>query len=162
MSGSNQELQVLTTISFLAAAGLYLAKVRTRRDGGRNNNKHLSGLGSAKSGLSRLIFLGSGCSGGTPIAMCLLGLIPGRPSTGCEVCQSAYENPTHPNHRRNPSVLLQNPSRTCNTLIDCGKTFREAALTWFPRFDVRGIDHIILTRMCFVFDVLTISISYSD
>lgn len=97
-------------------------------------------------GLSRLIFLGTGCSGGTPIALCMLGLIPGRPTTGCHVCRSAYMNPTHPNNRRNPSVLIQNPKRSSNTLIDCGKTFRDAALAFFPKFGVKGIDHIILTR----------------
>ena len=82
--------------------------------------------------LPRLIFLGTGCSGGTPIALCMLGLIPGRPEAGCHICRSAYQDPTHPNHRRNPCVLLQNADRNYNALIDCGKTFREAALTWFP------------------------------
>jgi hypothetical protein len=113
---------------------------------------------AAHGNTSRLIFLGSGCSGGTPIALCLLGLIPGRPSNGCDVCRSAHGNPSNPNHRRNPSVLLQNPSRTYNALIDCGKTFREAALTWFPKFGVKGISAIILTREFFFLSFVALKI----
>ena len=128
----------IVSLGLAVSFAVFIFRVRSKRQANVAN--------SPSNGLSRLIFLGSGCSGGTPISLCLLGLIPGRPSQGCAVCRSAYENPTHRNHRRNPCVLLQNPSRSMNTLIDCGKTFREAALTWFPRFNVRGIDHIILTR----------------
>ena len=31
-------------------------------------------------------------------------------------------------------------------LIDCGKTFREGAIRWFPHFDIRSVDFVVLTH----------------
>lgn len=57
-------------------------------------------------------------------------------------------------YRNNPSILIRyrriDPFTLqvveTNILIDCGKTFREAAVRWFPIFKVTNIDAVILTH----------------
>jgi phosphoribosyl 1,2-cyclic phosphodiesterase len=49
------------------------------------------------------------------------------------------------NYRNNPSLLIQT-SDGHTTIIDVGKTFREAALRWFPSYGISSIDAIILTH----------------
>ncbi|KAH9251103.1 hypothetical protein BASA81_011002 [Batrachochytrium salamandrivorans] len=95
---------------------------------------------------SKLVFLGSGDSSGTPVLFCLLGLIPGRPAHGCHVCNAARLDELSKHKRRNPCLLLQNPDRTFNALIDCGKTFRDAAARFFPEHGVNGVSAVLLTH----------------
>nr|CCA24935.1 conserved hypothetical protein [Albugo laibachii Nc14] len=85
--------------------------------------------------------LGCGPSSSVPSMRCLL-------SSECNVCKEAYENPTSMNHRLNPSILIRVKSGngTRNILIDCGKTFRQAALRLFPKLQIDTIDAIILTH----------------
>jgi phosphoribosyl 1,2-cyclic phosphodiesterase len=51
---------------------------------------------------------------------------------------------TNKNYRNNPSLLLQLENK--NVIIDVGKTFREGALRWFPRYSVASLDAIVLTH----------------
>ena len=77
-------------------------------------------------------------------------------SAECKVCQSAVAGPPEecPNYRLNPSLLIRhthmdNESGLMNTSfyqIDAGKTFREAALRWYPKHNVACLDALILTH----------------
>lgn len=49
------------------------------------------------------------------------------------------------NYRNNPSLLIQT-SNGLTTVIDVGKTFREGALRWFPKYKIGSIDALILTH----------------
>ena len=86
--------------------------------------------------------------------------VPGRnrfvPVGGCDVCESAVAGPPHecPNYRLNPSLLIRyrhvdeatGRVMTSTYQIDAGKTFREAALRWYPRFGIACLDALILTH----------------
>jgi phosphoribosyl 1,2-cyclic phosphodiesterase len=53
------------------------------------------------------------------------------------------------NRRRNTSLLIQRQlggGRTSNVVIDAGKFFYDSALEWFPKFDVRSIDALVITH----------------
>jgi phosphoribosyl 1,2-cyclic phosphodiesterase len=109
----------------------------------------------------RLIFLGTGCSSGTPLVGCLLGLFPGKP-LGCAVCRSAIQNRHDKNNRNNPSLLIQSPvlllpkqnqsvttsiiEDRFNLVVDVGKTFAESALRFFEEFQVQGVDAVLITH----------------
>eukprot|EP00298_Acanthocystis_sp_HF-20_P015762 c21256_g1_i2.p1 GENE.c21256_g1_i2~~c21256_g1_i2.p1 ORF type:complete len:311 (+),score=101.40 c21256_g1_i2:89-1021(+) len=94
---------------------------------------------------ARLIFLGTGSSGGTPRLSCLL--------TGDEdyhkykTSQLALSTEPHlsKNYRCNPSLLIETPSKKC-IQIDAGKTFREAVIRWYPRHKIKSLDAIILSH----------------
>jgi phosphoribosyl 1,2-cyclic phosphodiesterase len=64
-----------------------------------------------------------------------------------ETSKKAAENDprTNKNYRCNPSVLIKYHNSK-NILIDCGKTFRESAVRWFPVHGVHSIDSVILTH----------------
>lgn len=74
----------------------------------------------------------------------------------CQVCNSAVAGPPHecPNYRLNPSLLIRYKSVDRETgrvdvstyQIDAGKTFREAALRWYPRNGIACLDALILTH----------------
>ena len=78
------------------------------------------------------------------------------PVGGCDVCESAVAGPPHecPNYRLNPSLLIRyrhvddatGRVMTKTYQIDAGKTFREAALRWYPRFGIACLDALILTH----------------
>eukprot|EP00842_Homolaphlyctis_polyrhiza_P000869 jgi/Hompol1/1783/HPOL_002760-RA len=111
--------------------------------------------------LTEFIFIGTGTSGSVPNIHCLTK----EPPT-CEVCLSAirFDAPPEPradgkpvlqlphfskNRRRNTSGMLRymhSDGRERNILIDCGKTFFDAALTWFVEYRLRTIDAVILTH----------------
>lgn len=95
---------------------------------------------SAKNDGNELIFLGTGVSTGLPQIGCVL------PSAEhyCAVCLDALENENSPNRRCNVSALLRVDGH--NIMIDCGKTMRESALRYFPKFDVDGLDSIVITH----------------
>ncbi|KAJ3295001.1 hypothetical protein HK104_003112 [Borealophlyctis nickersoniae] len=53
------------------------------------------------------------------------------------------------NRRRNTSAVVRymhSDGRERTILIDCGKTFYEAALTWFTEYRLRKIDAVLLTH----------------
>jgi phosphoribosyl 1,2-cyclic phosphodiesterase len=65
----------------------------------------------------------------------------------------AVGDPIHNrNYRNNPSLIISlanhnNESNKKQTvIIDVGKTFREGALRWLPKYGIHGIDAIILTH----------------
>ncbi|XP_038724078.1 putative hydrolase C777.06c isoform X2 [Tripterygium wilfordii] len=96
---------------------------------------------------SALIFLGTGCSGSVPNALCLL-----RPSDPpCAVCHQALSVPPelNPNYRCNTSLLIdycQSDGKHSYLLIDAGKTFREQVLRWFTFHKIPQVDSILLTH----------------
>jgi phosphoribosyl 1,2-cyclic phosphodiesterase len=92
-----------------------------------------------------LIFLGTGVSTGVPKIGCILR----KSEEECTVCHRAYKNPLDPNHRCNVSVLVRKTDsngESLNIMIDAGKTMRDAVLRWLPRYNVKGIDAVILTH----------------
>ncbi|XP_052179566.1 putative hydrolase C777.06c [Diospyros lotus] len=96
---------------------------------------------------STLIFLGTGCSGGIPIATCLLQ--PTDPP--CHVCSQSLSVPPerNPNYRCNTSLLIDYcpiEGEDNYILIDVGKTFREQVLRWFTFYKIPRVDSIVLTH----------------
>eukprot|EP00030_Apusomonadida_sp_AF-17_P000544 a174980_79.p1 GENE.a174980_79~~a174980_79.p1 ORF type:complete len:337 (+),score=90.80 a174980_79:53-1012(+) len=100
----------------------------------------------AEGDASFVMLLGAGPSSAVPLLYCLF------PESSCEVCKSAVAGPPEQsrNYRTNPSLLIRWDSDGKGTLktvlIDCGKTFREQAVRWFPKLGVRTIDTLILTH----------------
>ncbi|CAL0308997.1 unnamed protein product [Lupinus luteus] len=96
---------------------------------------------------SALIFMGTGCSSTVPRLKCLL-----RPSDPpCSVCVQSLSIPPdrNPNYRCNTSLLIDYCESSGNhnyTMIDVGKSFREAVLRWFVPNQIPRIDSIILTH----------------
>lgn len=95
--------------------------------------------------VKQLVFLGTGCSSSIPSLHCLLQSPP-----TCKVCVSAMQ-PGSLNRRRNVSLLIRyrenNSSSSLRTgIIDCGKTFYEGALQWFPSLGISKIDWVLLTH----------------
>jgi phosphoribosyl 1,2-cyclic phosphodiesterase len=119
----------------------------------------------------QIIFLGSGSSTGCPRPLCPLLFSK---STGRND-HSFFESPEstsllqtlrqhcrtsilaslgHPvdnkDYRNNPSLLISVLDKATNVrknvIIDVGKTFREGALRWLPRNNIRSVDAIVLTH----------------
>ncbi|CAI5703310.1 unnamed protein product [Peronospora effusa] len=86
-----------------------------------------------------VVVLGCGPSSSVPSMRCIL-------SQNCAVCLEAHTNPDSKNRRLNPSLLVRNLTTKTNVLIDCGKTFREAALRIFPTIGVSAIHSLVLTH----------------
>lgn len=86
-----------------------------------------------------VVVLGCGPSSSVPSMRCVL-------SKTCAVCVGAYADPDSKNRRLNPSLLVRNLKADKNVLIDCGKTFREAALRIFPKVGVTAVHSIVLTH----------------
>ncbi|KAG4303039.1 hypothetical protein PCK1_000705 [Pneumocystis canis] len=90
-----------------------------------------------------LIFLGTGTSGSVPCIHCLTE----NPPT-CSVCIDATYAQSK-NRRRNTGavILIRDYTGNRKTLvIDCGKTFHEATLEYFPRYSLRRIDALLITH----------------
>jgi phosphoribosyl 1,2-cyclic phosphodiesterase len=70
----------------------------------------------------------------------------------CKTSRLAIQGDPHENknYRNNPSLLVQfvdeTTGKTQNIVIDVGKTFRETALRWMPRHDIRSLDAVLLTH----------------
>ncbi|CEG44468.1 metallo-beta-lactamase family protein [Plasmopara halstedii] len=86
-----------------------------------------------------VVVLGCGPSSSVPSMRCVL-------SRTCGVCNEAHANPDSKNRRLNPSLLVRNIKADKNVLIDCGKTFREAALRIFPQVGISAVHSIVLTH----------------
>lgn len=92
---------------------------------------------------TRVIFLGSGTSEGVPRVTCLTD-----PDKSCVVCTDAMR-PGSKNRRRNTSLLIQRPAEEGNIrniVIDVGKFFYESAIQWFPEYEARDLDAVVLTH----------------
>lgn len=89
-----------------------------------------------------VVVLGSGPSSSVPSIRCLLA------NAQCTVCSEAHANPHSRNRRLNPSVLVRNLAGGSerNLLVDCGKTFREAALRVLPPLGVTAVHSVLLTH----------------
>lgn len=104
-------------------------------------------------GNSNLIVLGSGSSTGTPFLACLIGLLPRTlrnqdrkhyHKTSCKVCLDAYNNPNSKNKRNNPAICINYKNKTI--LIDFGKTIRDSMLKYFTKYNIKGIDSVLITH----------------
>lgn len=87
-----------------------------------------------------IVVLGCGPSTSVPSLRCLVS------TELCRVCSEAQANPSSKNRRLNPSILVRNLATQKNILVDCGKTFREAALRVFPAVGVHQVHGVILTH----------------
>ncbi|BGP03980.1 metallo-beta-lactamase domain containing protein [Rhodotorula toruloides] len=92
-----------------------------------------------------LLFLGTACSSALPNIACTTD-----PVNGCDACLDTVGNPGNKNIRGNTGCVLRVPrgerQDELTILIDCGKTFREQALKFFPQHGLRKIDACILTH----------------
>jgi len=67
----------------------------------------------------------------------------------CKVCPSALQSDGEKNYRRNTGaaiVVEDAPGQTRLLLIDCGKTFGNGAIEFFPRHGLYDIDALLLTH----------------
>jgi phosphoribosyl 1,2-cyclic phosphodiesterase len=95
---------------------------------------------------SRIAFLGTGASSSLPDLRCV---VAGATSGDCDVCTRASGGADDPNFRGNVCMLLtivDGDGRSRQILLDCGKTFRAAALRFFARLGVDGVDAILITH----------------
>jgi len=74
-----------------------------------------------------------------------MGIFHQAPVGGCDVCARAATDRRHPDHRNNPSILLQSPTGF-NVVVDVGKTFHSSACDFFPQHGVLGVDAVVLTH----------------
>lgn len=120
---------------------------------------------------SGILFVGTGASSGTPQLAHVLaahaqahpapsnapaesdpsGQVRNCPSSSqepCKVCLDAFSNPSGLNHRNNVSIAInfcrgESPK---TVLVDCGKTFRDAALRTLVQNGILLIDAVFLTH----------------
>ncbi|GMF10124.1 unnamed protein product [Phytophthora lilii] len=86
-----------------------------------------------------VVILGCGTSSSVPSVRCIL-------TRDCKVCIEASARPDCKNRRLNPSLLVRNLQTNNNVLVDCGKTFREAALRIFPEIGISAVHSVVLTH----------------
>ncbi|KAJ1730662.1 hypothetical protein LPJ61_002898 [Coemansia biformis] len=94
--------------------------------------------------VTSIIFMGTGTSGCIPNVPCITSDNP-----KCKVCKYSLTAEGAKNRRRNTSLLVcvSHPDgRQRNILIDCGKTFYEAAVDVFVKHNIKTIDAVILTH----------------
>ncbi|GAA5929342.1 MBL fold metallo-hydrolase [Sporobolomyces koalae] len=91
--------------------------------------------------------LGTGGSAAVPVISCVTD-----PAHACAACLDTMPGGTgaqSKNRRGNTCGILTVPQKgggEAMVLVDCGKTFREQALEWFPKKGFRRIDACILTH----------------
>jgi phosphoribosyl 1,2-cyclic phosphodiesterase len=121
---------------------------------------------------NKIIFLGSGSSTGCPRPLCSLlfsdsihkdhdnfeAISPELNKLREQMllqCQTSIlasvGNPIdNKDYRNNPSLLISivdpESNRRQNVVIDVGKTFREGAIRWLPKYHIHSVDAIILTH----------------
>ncbi|GAA6058379.1 hypothetical protein JCM3770_006101, partial [Rhodotorula araucariae] len=93
-----------------------------------------------------LMLFGTGGSAAVPDIACTTD-----PAHGCKCCLDTVDKPASRNIRGNTGAVIRVPAAVNGgeektILIDCGKTFREMALRWFPKKGLRRIDACILTH----------------
>ncbi|GAA5883626.1 hypothetical protein JCM16303_004921 [Sporobolomyces ruberrimus] len=95
-----------------------------------------------------LFLLGTGGSAAVPDISCITD-----PANACACCKDTMPGGTgmlsSKNRRGNTSAILRIPQiggGEATILVDCGKTFREQALRYFPEKGLRRIDACILTH----------------
>ncbi|GAA5861162.1 hypothetical protein JCM3774_002212 [Rhodotorula dairenensis] len=90
-------------------------------------------------------FLGTGGSSALPLISCVT-----EPDKACPSCFDTLWDPASKNIRGNTGGVIRVPQADgteATILLDCGKTFRDAALNWFPKKGFRRIDACILTHL---------------
>lgn len=94
---------------------------------------------------SKIIFMGSGSSTGTPRPFCVYPDNLQLPK--CRTSRLALSSvpELNKNYRGNPALLIQTAQHK-NIQIDVGKTFRENVVRWYPRHNVNSLDAVILTH----------------
>lgn len=95
--------------------------------------------------LDQVLFLGTGTSSQVPAIHCITGN-----ETECVTCHDAMK-PGSKNRRFCTSLMAVGsrpdaPDEKSTILIDCGKSFYESALRFFPRHGLRRIDAVLLTH----------------
>ncbi|EGO28417.1 hypothetical protein SERLADRAFT_458787 [Serpula lacrymans var. lacrymans S7.9] len=93
-----------------------------------------------------LVFLGTGTSSSLPHLDCLTAPPDREP---CSTCLSTLTPEGKKNIRRNTSAALRVQGKDGNTttiVIDVGKNFQAAAVEWFPKYNLRRIDAVIITH----------------
>ncbi|TNY19007.1 beta-lactamase-like protein [Rhodotorula diobovata] len=91
-----------------------------------------------------LTLFGTGGSAAVPDVACTTD-----PAHGCRCCLDTVGHPQSRNVRGNTGAVIRVPLESGEEktiLIDCGKTFREMALKFFPEKGLRKIDACILTH----------------
>ena len=133
-----------------ASAGLLVAAARSRPSRAASPDDGAWDGNEKDDEEEGLIFTGTGCSSGLPLTACLLGGQAVR-SDVCRACVvAARRGRSDKNWRNNVGVLLRFRDPATGTIrcvqIDCGKTFRETALTVYRQHGVTALDAVILTH----------------
>ncbi|KAJ9103760.1 hypothetical protein QFC21_002222 [Naganishia friedmannii] len=102
-----------------------------------------------------VIVLGSGPSGGLPTLGCITGS-SNATAPACRCCTSIYEKGPddvaaggRKNRRGNTSCVVRKTwpdGRQSCVMIDCGKTFAQNAIEYFPAHGLRKLDAVILSH----------------
>ncbi|TFK30749.1 hypothetical protein FA15DRAFT_630022 [Coprinopsis marcescibilis] len=95
-----------------------------------------------------LVFLGTGTSSSLPQIACLTAP-PESATPPCRTCLSTVTPAGKRNIRRNTSAALRTTGRDgqpVTIVIDAGKNFQAAAVEWFPKYNLRKIDALLITH----------------
>ena len=121
--------------AIVAAVGIFTALVL------RHRRRHR--YSAAQTGV---LITGSGCSAGGPMMVCALNA----PSANCQACALATRGPRDPNYRGNvcATIRFRGADGAMRLVqIDCGKTWRESVLRWWPRRGFSGgLSAVLLTH----------------
>lgn len=91
-----------------------------------------------------IIFTGTGCSSTLPLVRCAID-----GSAACACAVAVRNGRSDPNWRGNVGAVLRfigADGTARHVQIDVGKSWREAAVRWFPRHRIRRIDGVLLTH----------------